>query len=127
MVNPFYFLFYLLFKILGNPLKRESNDAFVSYSVVILLLAFHLLFLFLAIKIIFAIPQLPNINHQYFAILFLPALFGSSYFLFEKNNRYVKVLRKIKDASKIKRQRTVTILVIYFSLPIILLLYNLIR
>jgi hypothetical protein len=117
MVNPYYYLFYLSFKCLGNPLKRESNDIFVSSSLLVLLFIIHSVFFLIILKTNYNIELLPNINKFGFGVIFTIAVFIINYYLLEFKYKYIKVLKEMKKAERYKKITCAFVLVIYLLMP----------
>ncbi len=124
MVNIYYFAFYLVFKLLGNPLKRNSNDVFASYSLVFLVFIIHTLILSIVLKQVCDINFLPKMNKMVFGIIVTVIFYTVNYYLLEKNNRYVEILKRIRDAPSENKRITTVLLIFYILLPLILKILN---
>ena len=120
MVNPIFYFFYVVFKCLGNPLKRESNDVIASYGLVFVSFIIHLLILSIVLKHEYDIDLLRKMNRIVFGLLVMVLFYVSNYFALERNHRYIKILKQIKETPNYKKQTTALFLLVYGILPLLL-------
>ena len=118
MVNPYYFLFYLFFKFLDPIAKEKDRVPFTIVAFIGLGIIIHSVILLIVIKTYFDIEILPKMNKLLFGLIFAGIFFFINNYLFERNNRYLEIIGKIKQEKMYKKINALLIVLLYLSLPI---------
>lgn len=124
MVNPYYFFFYLFYKLLRPLAKDEDRIPFAIIAFMSIVLIIHAVVLFITIKSYYNINVLPKINKLLFGGVFAVLYFTLNNYLFEKNNRYIGLMQKIKDAEFYRKITALLFIGAYFLSPLIIIMIN---
>lgn len=117
MINPIYYLFYFGHKIHKSIIKEDKIVSMLT-SLMAAVLLIHLIILAIVIKTRLKIEIFPEMNKLIFGIGFTILSIGSFYYLFERNDRYKKILEKIEKAKTYKKVSSAIFLILYFLSPL---------
>ena len=124
MVNPYYFFFYLFYKLLKPLAKDEDRIPFSIIALMSVVLIIHTVVLLITIKSNFDINILPRMNKLLFGGIIAILYFALNNYLFEKNNRYISLMKKMKEAKFYRKITALLLLVIYFLSPLFIFVIN---
>lgn len=124
MVNPYYFFFYLFYKVLKPLAKDEDRIPFAIIAFMAIVLIVHTVLLLITIKSHYDITILPRMNKLLFGGIFGVFYFAVNNFLFEKNNRYIDLMKRIKEAKFYKKITALIFLMAYFLSPMVIIAIN---
>ena len=122
MINPFYYFFYLFYKILRPLAREEDRIPFAITSFMAIMLVVHMVILLITIKtqLNYDISILPNSNKYVIGAIVVVIYFVLSNVLFEKNNRYLKLVERIKNTKTYRKITAAVFLLTYFLAPLII-------
>lgn len=128
ILNPYYYIFTILFKKL-KAIKVEHevpiNDIlFILYGLLFLLFIPHFIIFMIILKDynIFSV-SLKNIPREVFGIGFSLSFLLFNYLLFQRKDRYKKVLETYDNSSKFLKLFNLTILIVYFITPLLIVIF----
>jgi len=125
MVNPYYFFFYLFYRVLKPLSKDEDRIPFAIIAFMAIVLIIHAVVLLITLKTYYSITVLPRMNKLLFGGVFAILYFTVNNFLFEKNNKYIDIMKRINEARFYKKLTALFLLLIYFLSPLIIIATNL--
>lgn len=120
MVNPYYYFFYLFYLLLNPIAKNKRRLPFSIASFMGIILMIHAGVFLIILKTYFGISVLPKMNKFLFGGLLAILYFGINSFLFERNDRYLNIMKEIDSAQTYKKVITTIIIGIYFLAPFII-------
>ena len=120
MVNPYYYIFYLLYILLNPIAKYKSRLPFSIISFMVIIFIVHAVLLLIILKIDFNVNILPKMNKLLFGGIFAVLYFTMNNYLFEKNDRYLKIISIIENAPAYKKFNSSIIICFYFLSPLII-------
>ncbi len=124
MVNPYYFFFYLFYKLFKPLAKDEDRIPFAIIAFMAIMLIIHAVVLLITLKSYYGITILPRMNKLLFGGVFAILYLAVNNFLFEKNNRYIDLMKRIEEAKFYKKITTLFILLTYFLSPLVIVAIN---
>ncbi len=128
ILNPYYLIFSLLFKVLNNiNVKNEAkiNDIlFLIYSILFLIFIPHFFVMLWKLEDHELLTVSLGINKHIFGLGFALSFWLINYLLFERRNRYLKVIECYENASLLVKSLNITLLIVYFSIPFILMIMD---
>ncbi len=124
MVNPYYFFFYLFYRLLKPLAKDEDRIPFAIIAFMSILLIIHAVILLITIKTHYGIVLLPKTNKLLFGGTFAVLYFTLNNYLFEKNNRYIGLMQKIKDAESYRKITASIFLGAYLLSPLVIIMIS---
>lgn len=120
MVNPYYFFFYLFYKLFYPIAKEKDRLPFGISSIMGLILMIHGFVTLIIVEKTYNISKIiPKMNKFLFGIILFMLFFLLNHFLFERNDRYLKVTNEIAASKQFKRIIAALIVIVYLSIPII--------
>lgn len=122
MVNPFYLLFYLFYKILKPKAKDEKRIPFAAINFIGLIILIHLTILLIVIKVNMNLEYgiLKYFDKYFISFSILTIYYFAYYITLKKGNRYLKIVERIDNASSYKRITGYIFLSLYFISPLII-------
>jgi hypothetical protein len=120
MVNPYYYFFYLFFLLLYPIAKDKRRVPFSIVSFMGIILMIHSGVILIMLKSYLGIQILPHMNKLLFGSVFTVIYFVINHYLFEKNDKYVELIGKIKEAPNYKKINSAILIILYFLLPLFL-------
>ncbi len=124
MVNPYYFFFYLFYKALKPLAKDKDRIPFSIIALMAVVLIIHTVVLLITIKSNFDLNILPRMNKLLFGGIIAILYFALNNYLFEKDNRYIRLMKKMKEAKFYRKITALLLLVIYFLSPLFIIAIN---
>jgi len=124
MINPYYFFFYLLYIKLHQYAKEPERIPFSLATFMFLILAVHIVFLGKQIYWCFNIIIVPEMDKAVFGWSLALSWITLNYFLFTRNDRYIKIVENIKNQQYYKKVIAFSILLLYMLLPLFLYIYR---
>lgn len=124
MVNPYYFFFYLFYKLLKPLAKDEDRTPFATIGFMALVLIIHALVLLISLKEYYGISFLPKMNKFVFGGVTSTLFFTVNYFLFEKNDRYIDLMKRIREVKLYKKITALIIILTYLLFPLLIIVLN---
>jgi len=104
MINLYSYLFYSIYNCTRPIIKYEDKASFSIISFMLLLIMVYFGFMS------YAIWSLDNytidliINSKILSLGIVGGFYGLNYLIFQKNNRYIAIMEKIKSESKQKKR-----------------------
>ena len=120
MVNPYYFVFYKIYRKLSSINVEEENIAFATYAVMFLIFIPHFFILMIFMKEKGILPAHINIPKHVFGIIFTLTYWFLNHMLFGYKSRYKNIVVKIDNSTKTQKIVATAILIIYFLSPVAL-------
>lgn len=124
MLNPYYYFFYLFYKLLRPIAKYEDRIPLTITTILFILIILHLFIIRIVLEkhlgLQFEILQ--RIDGRIFGITAAIIHFTLTYFLLERNKRYKLIIEKNSNSKLYKKITTGLFLVLYFSSPLIIYL-----
>jgi hypothetical protein len=120
MVNPYYYFFYLILLLLYPIAKEKRRIPFSITSIMGIILMIHAGVILIMLKSYLDIQILPQMNKLLFGSVFTIIYFGINHYLFEKNDKYVELIEKIKETPNYKKINSTILIILYFLLPLFL-------
>ncbi len=124
MVNPYYFFFYLFYKVLKPLAKDEGRIPFAIIAFMSIVFIIHTVILFITIKTHYGVSILPGMNKLLFGGIFTVIYFTINNLLFERNNRYIKLMKRIKEAPFYQKIVALSVIIVYFLSPLLITAIN---
>jgi chromate transport protein ChrA len=124
MVNPYYYLFYLFYRVLKPLSKDEDRIPFAIIAFMAIVFIIHAVIMLVVFKSYYDLTALPRMNKLLFGVVSAILYFLVNNILFEKNNRYVYLMKRIKEASFYKKVTALFVLMSYFLSPLLILFIN---
>lgn len=122
ILNPYYFIFFRIYKWLKKIGVIEEGILFSAYAVLFLIFIPHLIILLIILRhkgIILGIDL--GVSKHLFGVLFAISYWLINHLLFGWRKRYVKIVKNYENTSKALRICNLVLLMIYFSIPFILM------
>jgi uncharacterized protein YhhL (DUF1145 family) len=124
MVNPYYFFFYLLYRVLKPLSKDEDRIPFAIIAFMALVFIIHAVILLVTINSYYDLTALPRMNKLLFGVVCAILYFLVNNILFERNDRYIYLMKRIKEARFYKKITALFVLLAYFLSPLLILVVN---
>jgi len=121
MINPYYYLFYLIYSFLNKNVKYKENIVFGTYSIMFILLFLHLFYLMITLISLFPDYHYKlSIPKPVFGISLVALFFILNYLLFDRKERYKLVIDRLIKTKIYKKILTGILIILYLFMPIIL-------
>lgn len=121
MVNPYYYFFYLFYKLL-YPIAKEKDR--LPFGITLLMGLVLMVHGFATLIIIERVNNLstilPEMNKFLFGIILFVLFFLLNHFLFERNERYLRITKEITDSSYARKTIALILLIGYLIIPILI-------
>lgn len=124
MINPYNYLFFLVYKYLDSKKIDKENFIFGVNSILALIIIVHF------IVSILILPKMKFITDSNFGdYKWVFGAFGglsfvlNNYIFFERKERYKKVIIKIRKETRYKKNITLAFIILYLFIPFYLYLF----
>lgn len=123
ILNPYYFVFYRIYKWLKKIGVIEEGVLFSAYAVLFLIFIPHLIAFLLVLKNLGIISGADlGMSKHAFGVSFALSFWLINHLLFGWRNRYIRVIRCYEKASKTMKTLNLFVLLLYFAFPFILMI-----
>jgi hypothetical protein len=123
MINPYYLVFYKTYNWLLRLNVQQDGVLFSSYSVLFIIFIPHLLISMIILKAHNIINFDLNVNKYLFGLTFALLFWLINYLLFGYKNRYRSIIIRIENKKRAAFAIAYGLLTVYFSIPIIAMLF----
>jgi hypothetical protein len=122
LLNPYYYIFSKIYKWLKSLNVQDDGILFSSSAVLFMIFIPHFFLLLSQFKDHQILTFEINIPKYIFGVGFTFVFLSINYLVFGFRDRYIKVIECYEDASKTAKLINLIILLVYFSIPFVLIL-----